>query len=170
MNFHEHLFKSKGWLRDNILTTAFVVSSMRSDHVGDRAKCVQFYQDLLIALEVMRIKRASHSLDLDEASCRAASLLTGSRSAEIVSEAFKNNKNLVVFVAEHSPIACINIREFAEDMAAKHNIEEYIILTTGRHFHCRSQLRVVGKTGTLHLELNAKLKTLKDVQHEYYQH
>ena len=152
---------------DNTITKAFVVTMLRDGNWTDNATKT-FYQDIVIALDSLRIKRSSKSLELDETGCKIVMQSPHSLLSGLVNSSLAENKHTVVFVTHHSPIAFINMREFAEDMAKKHNIEEYVILTVGQYPN-KAQMVVVGKADKLHLELTTKPLSLKECEHEYQQ-
>lgn len=163
MNFHESVFKNKGWVKDITLTPMHVVSVLRSDMTNKSLQCRIFYQDLVIALNLLRIRRST-GIDTDESGCKMIQLRPENELTKTFDDMMGKGTRPVIFVGHRSPIATLNLKEFVEHVVKKFSIQEYVVLLLDPE-NLSHNLTVHGTNErSIELELNCKTKTLKEVK------
>lgn len=127
MNFHEQLFRNKGWVPGQGSTKVSVVSILRSDMTNQQRYCKGFYQDLTFTLNRLNLKRSNGSCDLDETSCNLTLSQPKHELSVKINDLIVSGVRPIIFYGESSPVTEKVIKEFAEAVTAKHNIAEYAI-------------------------------------------
>lgn len=127
MNFHEQLFKNKGWKPGQGSTKISVISVMRSDMVQHEKYCRGFYQDLTFTLNRLNLKRSNGSCDIDETGCAILQSRPENELSTKVNELIISGTRPIIFYGEDSPISQKVIKDFAEFISLKHGIGEYAL-------------------------------------------